>query len=64
MTEAREAFDKAMSRGHSAAWDQQWEQAVGAYVEALKLVPDEPNVLANMGFALLQLDRLPEALRW
>ena len=63
MTEAREAFDKAMSRGHSAAWDQQWEQAAAAYVEALKLVPDEPNALASMGFALLQLERLPEALR-
>jgi tetratricopeptide (TPR) repeat protein len=63
MTEPRPAFDQAMSRGHSAAWDQQWDQAIAAYAEALKLVPDEPNALASMGFALLQLDRLPEALR-
>jgi tetratricopeptide (TPR) repeat protein len=63
MTEPRPAFDAAMSRGHSAAWDQQWDQAIAAYVEALKLVPDEPNALASMGFALLQLDRLAEALR-
>src|SRR5687768_8716559 len=63
MTEPREAFDAAMRRGHSAAWDQHWPQAIAAYVEALKLVPDEPNALTSMGFALLQLDRLDEALR-
>lgn len=63
MTEPREAFDSAMRRGHSAAWDQHWPQAIAAYVEALKLVPDDPNALTSMGFALLQLDRLDEALR-
>lgn len=63
MTEPREAFDTAMRRGHSAAWDQKWDQAMGAYVEALKLVPNEPNALTSMGFALLQMDRLDDALR-
>lgn len=63
MTEPRAAFESAMQKGYSAAWDQKWDQAIAAYREALQHVPDEPNALTNMGFAFLQLDRLEEALR-
>ena len=63
MTEPREAFDTGHAPGHSAAWDQKWDQAMGAYWRLLKLVPNEPNALTSLGFALLQMDRLDDALR-
>jgi tetratricopeptide (TPR) repeat protein len=63
MTGRREVFDQGMRQGHSAAWDQQWERAVASYREALQEFPDEPNALTSLGFALLQSDKLDEALR-
>lgn len=52
-----------MRRGHSAAWDQQWDSAISAYRAALKEFPDEPSALSSLGYALLQADRLDEALQ-
>jgi tetratricopeptide (TPR) repeat protein len=52
-----------MSQGHSAAWDHHWDQAIAAYSEALTLVPDDWHGLTSLGFALLQTNRLPEALK-
>jgi tetratricopeptide (TPR) repeat protein len=63
MLGSREAFDAAMRQGHSAAWDQEWERAIGSYRAALKEFPDEADALTSLGFALLQADQLDEALR-
>jgi tetratricopeptide (TPR) repeat protein len=59
----REVFDQAMRQGHSAAWDHQWDRAITAYRTALKELPDEPAALTSLGFALLQADKLEDALR-
>ncbi|MCC7361747.1 MAG: tetratricopeptide repeat protein [Anaerolineales bacterium] len=62
MNEPRDAFDQAMRLGHSAAWDQLWDSAIHHYRAALKEFPDEPTALSSLGYALLQADRLEEAL--
>jgi tetratricopeptide (TPR) repeat protein len=59
----RDVFDQAMSRGHSAAWDQQWEKAIACYRAALTEFPDDPNALTSLGFAMFQADRPEEALK-
>ncbi len=58
----QEAFQRALHRGHSFAWDRQWAQAVAAYQAALTIIPDDPAALTGLGMALVQLNRLPEAL--
>ena len=62
MSGRRDIFDQAMRQGHSAAWDQLWDRALASYGAALQEFPDDPNALTSLGFALLQADRLEEAL--
>jgi len=63
MSGRQDIFQKAMSQGHSAAWDQQWEKAVEAYQRALAEFPDSPQALTSLGLALVQLQRYDEALK-
>lgn len=58
-----ELFQKAMSEGHSAAWDQEWNKAASAYRKALQEMPDNPKALNSLGLALFQLGEFDEALR-
>ena len=62
MAGRRDIFDKSVNEGNSAAWDQQWEQAVAAYRAALEEFPDSVPVLSNLGLALLAMNRPEEAL--
>lgn len=57
-----DVFQKAMSEGHSAAWDQDWEKAAEAYRKALQEFPDRPKALSSLGLALFELQRFEEAL--
>jgi tetratricopeptide (TPR) repeat protein len=63
MAGSKEVFREAMSRGHSAAWDQRWDQAAAAYQQALDEIPDNPKALANLGLALFELRRYEESLQ-
>lgn len=56
-------FQKAMNEGHSAAWDQNWEQAAKAYQLALVEFPDNPKALNSFALAQYQLQRYDEALK-
>ena len=58
-----EAFKKAISKGHSAAWDQQWDKAAIAYQQALEEFPDNPKALSSLGLALFELQRFEESLK-
>jgi tetratricopeptide (TPR) repeat protein len=58
----RQLFEQAMTRGHSAAWDQQWDKAMAYYRAALTEFSDDSKALTSLGFAMLQADRLDEAL--
>lgn len=59
----RTRFDEAMERGDSAAWDQDWPQAVEAYSIAVREFPQEINALNSLGFGLIQVGRLEDALK-
>jgi tetratricopeptide (TPR) repeat protein len=63
MAGSEENFNKAMNKGHSAAWDQQWDKAAQAYQQALDEFPDHPKALANLGLALFELQRYEESLQ-
>jgi tetratricopeptide (TPR) repeat protein len=52
-----------MNQGHSAAWDQDWEQAAKYYRQALVEFPADPKALNNLGLALFELGELEQALR-
>ncbi|MEW6178866.1 MAG: tetratricopeptide repeat protein [Chloroflexota bacterium] len=56
-------FEEAMNKGHSAAWDQEWEQAARYYRMALEEFPDHPAALSNLGLALYELQDFDEALQ-
>jgi len=58
-----EVFQKAMSEGHSAAWDQEWKKAAAAYRKALQEFPDQPSALNSLGLALYQSAEFDEALQ-
>ena len=62
MTEQNEFFQKAMSGGHSAAWDQLWDKAAASYRAALTEIPDHPKALSSLGLAQYQMQRFEEAL--
>ena len=62
MSENQRLFDQAMHNGHSAAWDQQWDQAARYYRQALEEFPVHPQALSNLGLALLELQQYDEAL--
>lgn len=62
MNTDQDQFTIAMNQGHSAAWDQQWEQASRYYQQALSLAPDNPKALVSLGLALFELKRYNEAL--
>ncbi len=63
MAGREDIFKKAMSRGHSAAWDQEWGQAAEAYQQALDEFPDNPKALSSLGLALFELQRYDESLQ-
>ncbi|MCX6056240.1 MAG: tetratricopeptide repeat protein [Chloroflexi bacterium] len=56
-------FQNLMSRGHAAAWDQDWDIAADLYQQALLETPDHPLALASLGLANFQLKKYDEALR-
>jgi tetratricopeptide (TPR) repeat protein len=63
MSESKELYQQAMNKGHSAAWEQDWEQAAGFYQQALDEIPDNPQALASFGLALFELQQFSEALK-
>jgi tetratricopeptide (TPR) repeat protein len=63
MSGREDVFQQAMSKGHSAAWDQLWDQAVVFYRQALDEIPDQPRALTSLGLALYELQQYEEALK-
>jgi tetratricopeptide (TPR) repeat protein len=62
MTGRRDLFDESMRLGHAAAWEMEWDHAIGYYRKALAEFPDEPGALTSLGLALLETGQLKEAL--
>lgn len=63
MAGSEDIFNKAMSTGYSAAWDQQWDKAAQSYQQALEEFPEHPKALSNLGLALFELQRYDESLQ-
>lgn len=63
MAGREDVFQKSMNEGHSAAWDQNWDQAAKAYLKALAEFPDSAKGLNSYALALYQLQRYDEALK-
>lgn len=59
-----ERFEKAMSQGHSAAWDQSWESAAAYYRQALDEFPNHPKAITSLALALFELKKYPESLTY
>ncbi|MEN4012154.1 MAG: tetratricopeptide repeat protein [Chloroflexota bacterium] len=57
------AFEDAMNKGHSAAWDQRWDQAAQFYRIALGEFPDHSSALTNLALALFEMEEFDEALK-
>ncbi len=55
-------FEKALNDGHSAAWDQHWEEAANYYRAALEEFPNHAGALASLGLALFELQDFDQAL--
>lgn len=62
MARREELFDESMRLGHSAAWDLQWDKAIGFYRKALVESPDNPSALTSLGLALFETEQFKEAL--
>jgi len=62
MSGDQQAFLTAMNQGHSAAWDQNWSEAVKHYRIALEQFPDDPMALISIGLALLEMQDFEGAL--
>lgn len=59
----RELYESEINAGHEAAWNQDWTVAATHYGNALQEFPKDPEVHLNLGFALLNANRLDEALK-
>lgn len=59
----KQVYEQAMSTGHSAAWDQEWNKAIGAYARAIQEFPEDPVAHNSLGLALLQARRFEDSLK-
>lgn len=62
MSGDQQAFLSSMNKGHSAAWDQNWTEAIKFYREALEQFPEDPMALISIGLALLEMQDFEGAL--
>ncbi len=61
MAEPEKDYQEAMNNGHSAAWDQHWDQAVTHYRRAVEFAPTRTQAINNLGLAYFQLQKYTEA---
>lgn len=57
-------FNDLMNRGHSAAWDVEWEKAMAYYRQALDEFPQDTTALSYLASALFELERFDESLTY
>lgn len=64
MSGDQQVFDNAMSQGHSAAWDEDWEKAATWYRSAIYEFPHNIIALTSLALALFELQRYQESLEY
>ncbi len=64
MSGNQQVFQNAMSQGHSAAWDQEWEKAATYYKMAIAEFPDNLNALTSLALALFEQQKFQDSLHF
>ncbi len=64
MTGGEERFQELISKGHSAAWDQEWDRAASYYQQALDEKPQDTNALKSLGLALFEMREYQQSLQY
>ena len=64
MTGREDLYKKAIDRGHSAAWDQDWSRAAAYYQQALDERPNDVKAITSLGLALFEMQEYAEALEF
>ena len=59
-----ERYQEIMERGHSAAWEQDWNNAAKYYQQALVEMPDDVKALMSLALALFELKDYKESLKY
>ncbi len=55
MTEQNQELQNLLSKGNSAAWDQNWGDAASYYQQALEIDPENFKAISNMGLAYFEM---------
>ncbi len=63
MARDRAAFEDAVKKAHSYAWERRWMKAIEQYEVAIAQFPDDATAHSGLAFAYLNDGRLREALR-
>jgi tetratricopeptide (TPR) repeat protein len=63
MVASGDRYQNLMSQGHSAAWDQDWDRALGFYRQVVGENPEDVKALTSMALALFELHEHEESLR-
>ena len=61
--QVEDVYEEAMNAGHAAAWEQDWQNAIPAYMTAIRARPGDSAAHNNLGLALLNAGRLEDALK-
>ncbi|MCD6402173.1 MAG: tetratricopeptide repeat protein [Anaerolineales bacterium] len=59
-----EIYKEMMEKGHSAAWDQEWNRAVAFYQQALDEKPGDLKALTSVALAFYELKEFKESLKY
>ncbi len=62
MTEQNPELKELLTKGNSAAWDKNWNDAAVYYQQALDIDPDNFKALTNIGLAYYEMREFQEAL--
>ena len=64
MTESHNRFQESMNKGHTAAWNQDWQEAADYYRQALEEVPEDPKALVSLGLALYEIGLYDQSIQY
>lgn len=59
----QETYQVAMREAASAAWDQNWQQAIKLYRRAAEIVPNDAQAMAGLALSLMEAGQDAEALQ-
>ncbi len=62
-TDQDHRYQRAMSQGHSAAWDQDWNKAAEFYNQALSQKPEDAKAMNSLALAFFEMQEYDEALQ-